>query len=69
MLYYHLAEPGPEVLAHPQNWWYCTAVGQLLAFTLMALGSPGQRRRHGQDERNLARRGLTKWNEDWEFIL
>ncbi|EWZ77897.1 hypothetical protein FOWG_17739 [Fusarium oxysporum f. sp. lycopersici MN25] len=36
-LYYHLAEPGPEVSAHPNNIHICTAVGQYLAFTLMAL--------------------------------
>lgn len=44
VLYYHLAEPGPEVLAHPDNFRYCTAVGQVLAFSLMALGSPGRAR-------------------------
>ncbi|KAF9785671.1 hypothetical protein IL306_004728, partial [Fusarium sp. DS 682] len=27
-LYYHLAEPGPEVSAHPNNLHICTAVGQ-----------------------------------------
>lgn len=26
-LYYHLAEPGPEVSAHPNNLQICTAVG------------------------------------------
>lgn len=35
-LYYHLAEPGPEVSAHPNHFHSCTAVGQYLAFTLFA---------------------------------
>ncbi|KAG8664070.1 uncharacterized protein FPOAC1_014137 [Fusarium poae] len=49
-LYYHLAEPGPEVSAHPNNLHICTAVGQYLAFTLMA----------------LAMNGLKRWSEDFE---
>ncbi|XP_044716019.1 kinase [Hirsutella rhossiliensis] len=36
-LYYHLAEPGPEVLAHPEHMQSSSAVGQYLAFSLMAL--------------------------------
>lgn len=27
ILYYHLAKPGPEVLAHLDNFRYCIAVG------------------------------------------
>ncbi len=70
-LYYHLAEPVPEVQAHPNNFRYCTAVGQVLAFSLMALGPPGRRREreHSQDERVLAIRRLKTWKEDYEMIL
>ncbi|KAL5903131.1 hypothetical protein ACKVV7_011438 [Pyricularia oryzae] len=39
-LLYHLAEPTAEVLAHPGHFHLCTAVGQYLAFSLMALGLP-----------------------------
>ncbi|KAK3935682.1 hypothetical protein QBC46DRAFT_412796 [Diplogelasinospora grovesii] len=67
-LYYHLAEPGQEVLAHPANYRYCTAVGQVLAFSLMALGQSGQRE-HGQEERRLAIDGLDTWTEDYEEML
>ncbi|KAK2768388.1 hypothetical protein FQN54_000243 [Arachnomyces sp. PD_36] len=69
VLYYHLAEPGPEVLAHPENSRYCTAVGQVLAYSLMALGSPGQRQERGQEERQTAVERLKTWTEDYETIL
>ncbi|KAF5576971.1 hypothetical protein FPCIR_12330 [Fusarium pseudocircinatum] len=52
-LQYHLAEPIPEVQAHPENAHLCAAVDQYLAFTLTALGSPGDRHGHGQEERPL----------------
>ncbi|KAH7118371.1 hypothetical protein EDB81DRAFT_848105 [Dactylonectria macrodidyma] len=68
-LYYHLAEPGPEVSAHPNNLQICTAVGQYLAFTLMALGSPGERRENGQKERQKAMENLKTWAEDFESTL
>ncbi|KAK8010338.1 hypothetical protein PG990_009303 [Apiospora arundinis] len=68
-LYYHLAEPGPEVLTHPNNANICSAVGQYLAFTLMALGMSGERRQHGQEERRRAMNGLQKWAEDFETTL
>ncbi|KAH7111552.1 hypothetical protein EDB81DRAFT_925872 [Dactylonectria macrodidyma] len=68
-LYYHLAEPGPEVSAHPNNLHICTAVGQYLAFTLMALGSPGERRENGQKERQKAMENLKAWAEDFESTL
>ncbi|OAA33960.1 Protein kinase-like domain protein [Metarhizium rileyi] len=68
-LYYHLAEPSHEVMPHPNHFHICTAVGQYLAFTLMALGRPGERRGHGQDERDRARAGLKSWNEDFEMTL
>lgn len=68
-LYYHLAEPGPEVSAHPDQLCSCTAVGQHLAFTLTALGRPGHRREHGQDERRRAIHKLKTWAEDFESAL
>ncbi|KAK8071892.1 hypothetical protein PG996_005240 [Apiospora saccharicola] len=68
-LYYHLAEPGPEALTHPNNANICSAVGQYLAFTLMALGAPGQRQQHGQEERRWAMAGLKTWAEAFETTL
>ncbi|KAK8142902.1 hypothetical protein G3M48_008004 [Beauveria asiatica] len=68
-LYYHLAEPAHEVMPHLNHFHVCTAVGQYLAFTLLALGGPGERRGHGQDERDRARAGLKTWNEDFETTL
>ncbi|KAI0448035.1 hypothetical protein F4803DRAFT_496253 [Xylaria telfairii] len=68
-LYYHLAEPKSEVAAHPHNVQSCAAVGQYLAFGLVALGSPGQRREHGQDERERVKRTLRIWTEDFESTL
>jgi hypothetical protein len=68
-LYYHLAEPGPEVSAHPNNLHICTAVGQYLAFTLMALGSSGERRGNKQEERLKAMENLKTWAEDFESTL
>ncbi|XP_044717270.1 metalloprotease-like protein [Hirsutella rhossiliensis] len=59
-LYYHLAEPGPEVLAHPEHMQSSSAVGQYLAFSLMALGRPGGRVEHGQDERDRATANLNR---------
>ncbi|KAF3347224.1 hypothetical protein VdG2_04625 [Verticillium dahliae VDG2] len=68
-LYYHLAEPGPEVAAHPEHSHVCTAVGQYLAFSLLALGSPGQRRIHGQEQRRRVTLGLRTWAQDFEMTL
>ncbi|KEY74535.1 hypothetical protein S7711_10103, partial [Stachybotrys chartarum IBT 7711] len=68
-LYFHLAEPGPEVSVQPNHFHVCTAVGQYLAFTLMALGPPGQRRMHGQEERQRATLSLCTWAEDFETTL
>ena len=68
-LYYHLAEPGPEVLAHPEHVQSSSAVGQYLAFSLLALGRPGQRVEHGQDERERAMGNLRRWAEDFETTL
>ncbi|KAK7991534.1 hypothetical protein PG988_000328 [Apiospora saccharicola] len=47
----------------------CSAVGQCLLFTLMALGAPGERQQHGQDERQRAMDGLETWAEDFETTL
>lgn len=68
-VYYHLAEPIPEVSVHPNNSHICTAVGQYLAFTLVALGVPGERREHGQEERRAVLERLTTWAEDFETTL
>ncbi|KAF5966010.1 hypothetical protein FCOIX_12685 [Fusarium coicis] len=69
ILHYHLSEPKYEVSAHPSSFHVCTAVGQYLAFTLMALGSPGQQREHGQEERRRAMDNLKTWAEDFETTL
>ncbi|KAL5866430.1 hypothetical protein ACKVWC_011454 [Pyricularia oryzae] len=68
-LLYHLAEPTAEVLAHPNHFHLCTAVGQYLAFSLMALGLPGEQRLRGQDERHQATEKLKTWAEDFEATL
>lgn len=64
-LFYHLAEPGHEVRAHPENFRHCTAVSQVLAFSLLALGSIT----HGQNDRHNAILKLNCWDEDYESIL
>ena len=63
-LHYHLAEPTSEVAAHATQGTMCTAVGQYLTFTLMALGAPGQLRTHQQEERRNATAGLETWCND-----
>ncbi|KAH7114572.1 hypothetical protein B0J13DRAFT_630896 [Dactylonectria estremocensis] len=68
-LYHYLAEPSPEVAAHPNYFHVCTAVGQYLAFSLMALGPPGERRMHGQEDRRQATLNLSAWAEDFETTL
>lgn len=66
-LYYHVAEPTAECRDQPANFLpYCTAVSQLLAFTVMALLGPGPQ---GQDARDRAISGASIWNEDWDGIL
>ncbi|KAK5651290.1 hypothetical protein OQA88_12634 [Cercophora sp. LCS_1] len=66
-LYYHVAEPTPECRSQPAKFLpYCTAVSQLLAFTVMALLGPGPQ---GQDARDRAITGASIWNEDWDEIL
>lgn len=68
-LFYHLAKPNAEVLAHPDHFHLCTAVGQYLAFSLMALGLPGEKRLRGQDERHQATQKLKTWVEDFDTTL
>ncbi|KAK1657140.1 hypothetical protein BDP55DRAFT_567888 [Colletotrichum godetiae] len=68
-LLYHLAEPFAEVEAHPKHSHLCTAVAQYLAFSLMALGAPSERRLHGQEERQRAIDKLKTWREDFETTL
>lgn len=68
-LLYHLAEPDAEVLAHPSYFHLCTAVGQYLAFSLMAIGLPGEGRWHDQDERWEAMENLKTWAEDFNSAL
>lgn len=70
-LEYHLAEPAAEVEVRggkPER-PYCTAVAQMLAFSLMALNPPGGRQQHGQDTRRATNKSLNTWDEDWEEIL
>ncbi|KAI3341946.1 hypothetical protein F4824DRAFT_486383 [Ustulina deusta] len=68
-LLYHLAEPESEVAAHPDHIQSCAAVGQHLAFGLLALGPPGQRRGHRQDEIQRVSADLRTWAEDFESTL
>ena len=68
-LLYHLAEPAAEVLAHPEHLLLCTAVGQYLAFSLMAVGAPDEQHMHSQDERHRATAELKTWLEDFETTL
>lgn len=68
-LLYHLADPDAEVSAHTDHFHLCTAVGQHLAFSLMALGRPGERQLHGQYERHQATQCLKTRVEDFETTL
>ncbi|KAK8092620.1 uncharacterized protein PG998_014785 [Apiospora kogelbergensis] len=68
-LQYHLAEPRAEVVAHPRDARYCTAVSQMLAFSLLALDYSQGRRYHRQDEREAVMSSLKTWSEDVETIL
>ncbi|KAG9250055.1 uncharacterized protein F5Z01DRAFT_430295 [Emericellopsis atlantica] len=65
-LYYHLAEPGPEAAARPDQLHLCSSVGQYLAFTLLALVT---RTVHGQEERQRATQTLHTWAEDFETTV
>ncbi|RSL44302.1 hypothetical protein CEP53_011301 [Fusarium sp. AF-6] len=68
-LYYHLAEPDSEVSAHLDDIDVCSAVGQYLAFTLMALNSPEERQWNRQEERQRAMEKLKTWTEGFETVL
>ncbi|KAH6632803.1 hypothetical protein F5144DRAFT_621488 [Chaetomium tenue] len=67
-LLYHLAEPAAEVDEHRDNLHCCTAVSQVLAFTVLALDAQA-RQEHGQNERWRAMEGLKTGAEDWDTIL
>ncbi|KAK4140752.1 uncharacterized protein C8A04DRAFT_39662 [Dichotomopilus funicola] len=62
-LLYHMAEPALEVEEHRENALCCTAVSQVLAFTMLALHSASQPA-HGQDERQRAINRLKIWEAD-----
>lgn len=68
VLQYHLAEPGPEVADHQEYPQARSAVGQCLAFSLMALGQPGARMQRPQDERDKVAAGLRRWAVDLEAM-
>ncbi|KAH6645642.1 hypothetical protein BKA67DRAFT_639738 [Truncatella angustata] len=69
-LLYHLAEPAFEVAAQSWEHHACTAVGQYLAFNLLALGPPGNPPTvRSQDERQRVILGLRRWPEDFETTL
>ncbi|KAL2130153.1 hypothetical protein VTI74DRAFT_6826 [Chaetomium olivicolor] len=67
-LFYHLAEPGPEVDEHGDNFLCCTAVSQVLAFTILALDSHA-RPVPGQDDRWRVVEKLKTWTVDWDSVL
>ncbi|KAI1406438.1 hypothetical protein F4819DRAFT_481549 [Hypoxylon fuscum] len=64
-LWYHLAEPSQEVRAHPDDFRHYTAVSQILAFSLTALGAQS----HGGKERKLATLHLRRWAIDVDKVL
>jgi len=70
-LYYHLAEPERDTVNNPANLISYTAVTQILAFTLMALGSPekDKQREQPQDVRLLATQKASRWELSVETIL
>ncbi|KAL1977050.1 hypothetical protein VTN31DRAFT_3332 [Thermomyces dupontii] len=65
VLYYHLANPLAEVEAHKDNAVYCTAISQVLVFTLRAIRSP----QHTLTERKQAKAKLKVWSMDPDSIL
>ena len=69
-LYYHLAEPGLEVYngSHPGDAIHHNAVGQVLAFTLLAFSSQTPSHAHTQDERERVCADLKKWVVDFEAM-
>ena len=67
-LRYHLAEPKAEVDDHREYFLYCTAISQVLGFTVMALQSQTSQVQR-QDDRQMAIDSLKTWAEDVESIL
>ncbi|KAH6645568.1 hypothetical protein BKA67DRAFT_651321 [Truncatella angustata] len=69
-LLYHLAEPAFEVAAQSGQHHACTAVGQYLAFSLLALGRPvNPPTVRSQDERQRVILELRRWAKDFETTL
>ncbi|KAH6851045.1 hypothetical protein B0I37DRAFT_429477 [Chaetomium sp. MPI-CAGE-AT-0009] len=66
-LYFHLAKPRDEVAAHGRNGRHCTAVSQVLAFSILALRT----RQKPQDARIRARKRakLNKWAVDCGLMM
>ncbi|KXJ85003.1 hypothetical protein Micbo1qcDRAFT_225014, partial [Microdochium bolleyi] len=66
-LLFHLAEPRAEVLAQTENAMHCTAVSQVLAFTLLAIEE--QHLNPGQDKRSWVMEELDRWCMDHDAVL
>ncbi|KAI1411447.1 hypothetical protein F5Y13DRAFT_165727 [Hypoxylon sp. FL1857] len=65
-LYFHLADPSDEVRVHERDGYYCTAVSQYLAFSLMVFGPPGAGTPiHTQEERLRAKAAADHWWVDF----
>ena len=64
-LHYHLAEPSKDVLVQKEYFLYRTAIGQLLAFSILALQSV----KEGGEWRDEAVRGLETWRTDVSAML
>ncbi|XXG96952.1 hypothetical protein Hte_003243 [Hypoxylon texense] len=65
-LYFHLADPSDEVRVHGRDGYYCTAVSQYLAFSLMVFGPPGAGTPiHTQEERLRAKDAAGHWCVDF----
>ncbi|RDA93196.1 hypothetical protein CP533_3154 [Ophiocordyceps camponoti-saundersi (nom. inval.)] len=63
-VYYHLSYPGKEAKESPKETSYqLTAIGQYLAFTLLAAGRPGTIMTHDQSERKKLIDELMTWGE------
>ncbi|KAG8422115.1 hypothetical protein J3459_010700 [Metarhizium acridum] len=69
-LLYHLAEPKSEVPAHhPDGFISCSAVGQYLSFTLLALSQHHQHGERGQEERETVKKNLQRWKYNIDQML
>ncbi|KAG8405864.1 hypothetical protein J3459_020915 [Metarhizium acridum] len=69
-LLYHLAEPKSEVPAHhPDGIISCSAVGQYLSFTLLALSQHHQHGERGQEERETVKKNLQRWKYNIDQML